>query len=76
MSNEEYDNRFLGNAFKNIISAIVQDPQFIAQDVMHESLAGILPQMTEEQLAATEKLIAQFARALDQAGMLVLPKEG
>lgn len=56
--------------FDQLISALASDPQFAAQSVMEESISHIIPEMTETQLVATRKMIAQFARVLNEAGML------
>lgn len=63
------------NPLGDLLHELSQDPQFVAQAVMQESIAGILPQMNEDQIMATYKLIAQFARALDEAGALAAPKQ-
>ena len=63
------------NPFGDLLNELSQDPQFVAQAVMQESIAGIIPQMSEEQLMATQKLIAQFARALNEAGVLRAPED-
>lgn len=60
--------------FGEFISALASDPQFAAQGVMVDSLAGVLSQMDETQQVAVQKLIAQFARALNDAGMLTEQK--
>ena len=62
------------NPFEDLMGALTNDPQFVAQSVMQDSLAGLLPQMSEPQQIATQKLIAQFARVLDEAGVLRVPE--
>ena len=56
--------------FDQLISALASDPQFAAQSVMEDSLNHLMPEMSETQQIAVRKLIAQFARVLNEAGML------
>ena len=63
------------NPFGDLLNDLSQDPQFVAQAVMQESLSGLFPQMSDEQVMATHKLIAQFARALDEAEVLRAPED-
>lgn len=58
------------NAFDQLISAIANDPQFAAQSVMEDSLSHLWEELNETQKIATRKMIAQFARVLNEAGML------
>lgn len=57
--------------FDQLISALASDPQFAAQSVMEDSLSHLMPEMNETQQVAVRKMIAQFARVLNEAGMLV-----
>lgn len=57
--------------FSKLISALASDPQFAAQSVMEDSLSHLMPEMNETQQIAVRKMIAQFARVLSEAGMLV-----
>lgn len=56
--------------FRELVSHLASDPQFAAQSVMEDSLSHLIPELNEEQLISTRKLIAQFARVLNEAGML------
>lgn len=56
--------------FSLLISALASDPQFAAQSVMEDSLSEQMAQMTDAQQVSIRKMIAQFARVLNEAGML------
>ena len=69
-NSDDADDGF-GFTFGECVNSLTNVPQFQAIGVMSQSLDGVLEQMTDAQQRATRKLMAQFARALDEAGMLV-----
>lgn len=69
-SPDNLDDNF-GLEFSGFINSLANDPQFQAIGVMAQSLGPLLEQMSDVQRQSTRKLMALFARALDEAGMLV-----
>lgn len=61
--------------FGELIGFLVADSQIQAVEIMRASLGAMFTQMDDHQQATVSKLMTQFARALNERGALVAPRE-